>query len=62
MRQSQTEAKPVTTYSCKECGVPVIRENNEFKRSCECNGGIIAHLRATAYGESAFAEPVKKAG
>lgn len=54
--------KPETTYSCKECGVPVIREGSDFKRSCECNGGIIAHLRATAYGESAFAEPVKKAG
>ena len=54
--------KPETTYSCKECGVPVTREGNEFKRACECNGGIVAHLHATAYGESAVAEPVKKVG
>ena len=56
------KSKPETTYSCKECGVPVIREGNEFHRACECNGGIVAHLHATAYGESHFAEPVKKAG
>lgn len=54
--------KSETTYSCKECGVPVIREGNEFHRACECKGGIVAHLHATAYGESAFAEPEKKAG
>jgi len=54
--------KPETTYSCKECGVPVTRDGDEFLRACECKGGIVAHLHATAYGESAFAEPVKKAG
>ena len=57
-----TSQKPETTYSCKECGVVVLREGNEFHRACECKGGIVAHLHATAYGESAFAEPVKKAG
>lgn len=58
-------SKAETTYSCKECGTLVTREGDTFKRwREECNGGcnapIIAHLRATAYGESAFAEPVKK--
>lgn len=53
--------KPETTYSCKECGVPVVRESNEFKRACECNGGIVAHLHATAYGESKVATPEKRA-
>ena len=62
MRHSQTEAKPETTYSCKECGVVVIRENDKFFRACECNGAVVAHLHATAYGKSRVAEPVKKAG
>ena len=56
-----TSQKPETTYSCKECGVPVIREGNDFKRSCECNGGIIASLHATAYGEAKVAKPEKRA-
>jgi hypothetical protein len=58
--------KPETTYSCKECGVVVPREGDEFRRMCGvnevCTAPVIAHLHATAYGESAFAEPVKKAG
>jgi hypothetical protein len=48
--------KPPTTYSCKECGVPVTRERDEFVRGCECNGGIVASLHATAVGKSAFAD------
>ena len=44
--------KPPTIYTCKECGVPVKRERDEFIRGCECNGGIVASLHATAYGES----------
>ncbi len=47
--------KPETRYSCKECGVEVKRERDEFKRGCECNGGIVASLYATAYGESKVA-------
>lgn len=54
--------KPETTYSCKECGVAVTREGNDFKRGCECNGAIIASLHATARGKSAFAEPEKRVG
>ena len=53
--------KPETTYSCKECGVPVVREGNDFKRSCECNGAIIANLHATAYGEASVAKSEKRA-
>lgn len=52
--------KPETTYSCKECGTVVLREGDEFHRACECNGGIVAHLHATAYGISSFAEPEKQ--
>lgn len=48
--------KPETTYSCKECGKPVERRGNEFTRKCACNGGVIAHLSATAYGESKVAK------
>jgi hypothetical protein len=47
--------KPETRYACKECGVPVKRERDEFVRGCECNGGIVASLHATAYGESKVA-------
>jgi hypothetical protein len=47
--------KPPTTYTCKECGVEVKREGDKFKRGCECNGGIVASLHATAYGESKVA-------
>jgi hypothetical protein len=47
--------KPPTIYTCKECGVPVKRERDEFVRGCECNGGIVASLHATAYGESKVA-------
>jgi len=47
--------KPPTIYTCKECGVEVKREGDEFKRGCECNGGIVASLHATAYGESKVA-------
>ena len=53
--------KPETTYSCKECGTPVTRDGNDLKRGCECNGGIIASLHATAVGKSAFADD-KRAG
>jgi DNA-directed RNA polymerase subunit RPC12/RpoP len=50
-----TKTKPETSYTCKECGVPVKRERDEFVRGCECNGGIVASLHATAYGESKVA-------
>lgn len=48
----ETKEKSLTRYTCKECGVEVKRERDEFKRGCECNGGIVASLYATAYGES----------
>lgn len=52
----------MTTYTCKECDKPVERKpDGEFKRECECKGGIIAHIAATAYGESKFAGE-KRAG
>ena len=50
--------KPETRYTCKECGVEVKREGDEFKRPClngACNAPIIASLYATAYGESKVA-------
>lgn len=50
--------KPLTIYTCKECGVEVKRERDEFVRGCECNGGIVASLHATAVGKSAFADEV----
>ncbi len=51
----ETKEKSATRYTCKECGVEVKRERDEFKRGCECNGGIVASLYATAYGESKVA-------
>lgn len=50
--------KPPTIYTCKECGVEVKREGDEFKRQClnrACDAPIIASLHATAYGESKVA-------
>lgn len=49
--------KPETTYTCKECGLPVERKpDGEFKRACECEGGIIARLSAVATGEAKVAQ------
>ena len=56
-----TSQKPETTYTCKECGVVVLREGNEFHRACECNGAIVASLHATAYGISSVADAEKRA-
>jgi len=53
--------KPETTYTCKECGVVVLREGDTFRRACECNGPVVAHLHATAYGESKVAKSEKRA-
>lgn len=51
----ETKEKSLTRYTCKECGVEVKRERDEFIRGCECNGAIVASLYATAYGESKVA-------
>lgn len=46
----------MTTYTCKECGKPVSRTaDGEFVRPCDCNGPVIAHLKAVARGASAMA-------
>lgn len=47
----------MTTYTCKSCGKPIERKpDGEFVRPCSCDGGIVAHLKAHATGESKFAQ------
>jgi uncharacterized OB-fold protein len=43
----------MTTYTCKECGKVIA---DPAKRDCNCNAPIIAHLKATATGESSVAK------
>ena len=43
----------MTKYSCKTCSKEVTQaEDGSFIRPCGCNEGIIADIRATAYGVS----------
>ena len=47
------EAKPVTTYSCSECGVAaVLSPNGHFVHACGHSGAINVNISATVYGIS----------
>ena len=45
----------MTTYQCKECGAPASVEDQKIIRSCQCNGGIIANLKAKVSGKAVVA-------
>lgn len=48
----------MTTYTCKQCGKAIERRaDGEFVRNCDCkDAAIVAHLKATAYGEAKVAQ------
>jgi DNA-directed RNA polymerase subunit RPC12/RpoP len=47
----------MTRYTCKECGKEIKRTSDGgVIRDCGCDAPIIAHLKATATGESSVAK------
>jgi len=51
----EAQQKAPTTYSCAACGAPVLMVGVSIRRDCEhVTSGVLASVRATAYGESAL--------
>jgi DNA-directed RNA polymerase subunit RPC12/RpoP len=47
----------MTAYTCKDCGKEVARTSDGgVVRNCKCDAPIVAHIKATAKGESSVAK------
>lgn len=40
------------TYTCSKCSKPATVRDGIVYRTCQCNGPVIAHMKAHATGES----------